>query len=53
MNTLLIWNNISGQFDNRKHFIMDNFYYMEAVPVPGAFALGMFTLALGTSRRRK
>ena len=53
IDTLLIWNNVSGQFDDRKHFVMDNFYYMEAVPAPGVFALGMFSLAIGTSRRRK
>ena len=53
IDTLYIWNEIDDSLDSRKHFIMDNFYYMEAVPAPGAFALGMFTLALGTSRRRK
>jgi len=39
--------------DDIKHFIMDNFYYMEAVPAPGAFALGMVSFVFGTSRRRK
>lgn len=54
IDTLHIWNEIDDSLGEcRKHFAMDNFYYMEVVPSPGTFALALCSCALGSNRRRK
>lgn len=53
IDTLHIWNEIDDGLETRKHFAMDNFYYMEVVPSPGTFALALCGCVLGSNRRRK